>query len=432
MRNTKKKGFTIVELVVVVAVIAILAAVLIPTFSGIIKKARLNADEQTVANMNKYVAAAAAEEEFVFAADAVNALYANGFNMGKFETFSKGYHYAYDFENNKFYLLDAEANVVFPAKSDKTAADLWGFFNNSKADKIANVTKYIALAPIGVPELFNAYDCVFAGNTPYTLDLNKYTISVPAAEGQSITLLNGTVVEGDVATSYGTLGNGAVAKEALSNDLTALAPVDGVVTIENKLIAPVGTYNGVSKLKIADGATAVVFKGCTINQTAIANVKVEGVKNVTFDNCVINLPADDKYQKALDIIAVAGSNLTITNCYISSARGIIIYDEIDNVGYDKIVIENNVFANYDAAKGKPSIQFATKSGKPFEANSISIKGNTFVSGKIAIRIHEYVKDMVCSNVVISGNIIPDGMTAVSGDGTVKSDAIAAEWAAKVQ
>ena len=34
-----KKGFTIVELVVVIAVIAILAAVLIPTFVGLIQKA---------------------------------------------------------------------------------------------------------------------------------------------------------------------------------------------------------------------------------------------------------------------------------------------------------------------------------------------------------------------------------------------------------
>ena len=34
-----KKGFTIVELVIVIAVIAILAAVLIPTFSNVIEKA---------------------------------------------------------------------------------------------------------------------------------------------------------------------------------------------------------------------------------------------------------------------------------------------------------------------------------------------------------------------------------------------------------
>ena len=38
-----KKGFTIVELVIVIAVIGILAAVLIPTFSGIVEKAKRTA-----------------------------------------------------------------------------------------------------------------------------------------------------------------------------------------------------------------------------------------------------------------------------------------------------------------------------------------------------------------------------------------------------
>lgn len=39
MKKMNKKGFTIVELVIVIAVIAILAAVLIPTFSSMITKA---------------------------------------------------------------------------------------------------------------------------------------------------------------------------------------------------------------------------------------------------------------------------------------------------------------------------------------------------------------------------------------------------------
>ena len=40
MKNSKKRGFTIVELVIVIAVIAILASILIPTFTSIIQKAR--------------------------------------------------------------------------------------------------------------------------------------------------------------------------------------------------------------------------------------------------------------------------------------------------------------------------------------------------------------------------------------------------------
>ena len=46
MKRNNKKGFTIVELLIVIAVIAILSAVLIPTFSGIVEKANKSAAQQ--------------------------------------------------------------------------------------------------------------------------------------------------------------------------------------------------------------------------------------------------------------------------------------------------------------------------------------------------------------------------------------------------
>lgn len=52
-KKMNKKGFTIVELVIVIAVIAILAAVLIPTFSGVIKKANQSAAMQYAASLYK-------------------------------------------------------------------------------------------------------------------------------------------------------------------------------------------------------------------------------------------------------------------------------------------------------------------------------------------------------------------------------------------
>ena len=50
MKKTNKKGFTIVELVIVIAVIAILAGVLIPTFGGIVETANENKALQEVKN----------------------------------------------------------------------------------------------------------------------------------------------------------------------------------------------------------------------------------------------------------------------------------------------------------------------------------------------------------------------------------------------
>lgn len=49
MRKNNRKGFTIVELVIVIAVIAILAGVLIPTFSSVVKKANKSAIDQEIA-----------------------------------------------------------------------------------------------------------------------------------------------------------------------------------------------------------------------------------------------------------------------------------------------------------------------------------------------------------------------------------------------
>ena len=48
----KKKGFTIVELVIVVAVIGVLTAVLVPTFVNLVNKANEAADESLVKNLN--------------------------------------------------------------------------------------------------------------------------------------------------------------------------------------------------------------------------------------------------------------------------------------------------------------------------------------------------------------------------------------------
>lgn len=51
MKRNNKKGFTLVELVIVIAVIAILIAVLVPTFASVISKANRSADEQEAMNL---------------------------------------------------------------------------------------------------------------------------------------------------------------------------------------------------------------------------------------------------------------------------------------------------------------------------------------------------------------------------------------------
>ena len=60
MSTVKNKAFTIVELVIVIFVLAVLAAVLIPTFSNVIRRANVAKDTQLVRNLNTALALEAA------------------------------------------------------------------------------------------------------------------------------------------------------------------------------------------------------------------------------------------------------------------------------------------------------------------------------------------------------------------------------------
>lgn len=85
MKRTNKKGFTIVELVIVIAVIAILAAVLIPNLSRLVGKANESSAMQAARNeyqayLAEYAKDLTGNEEFVI----VKGKYAFEVTGGKF------------------------------------------------------------------------------------------------------------------------------------------------------------------------------------------------------------------------------------------------------------------------------------------------------------------------------------------------------------
>ena len=102
MRKTNKKGFTIVELVVVIAVIAILAAVLIPTFSGIIRKANISSDTVVAKNLNT---AAIAEDADTFE-EAIDAVRDAGYYVANLNAKASDCYFVWEDESNQFILYD--------------------------------------------------------------------------------------------------------------------------------------------------------------------------------------------------------------------------------------------------------------------------------------------------------------------------------------
>jgi len=109
-QNKKRKGFTIVELVIVIAVIAILAGVLIPTFGGIIESANRSADIQLVAQINTILVV---EEKLGGGVnDAVEIQKVIKENGLELKTKSKGQYIWYDIDAKKVVLAGLDANGI--------------------------------------------------------------------------------------------------------------------------------------------------------------------------------------------------------------------------------------------------------------------------------------------------------------------------------
>ena len=108
----QQKGFTVVELVIVIAVVAILAAVLIPTFSGIIKNANLSSDTQLARNMNTVIAGDGAQGVLLRAEDVVASLEANG--ISKFKPKTTFYHFYWLKNENVIVLADENDSPIYP------------------------------------------------------------------------------------------------------------------------------------------------------------------------------------------------------------------------------------------------------------------------------------------------------------------------------
>jgi len=96
-----KKGFTIVELVVVIAVISILAAVLIPTFSSIVKKSKMSADQQAVRQMNLILATESVDKEIDSIEDVREVLAESGLNADNYVPLTAGTAFVWDKQTNK-------------------------------------------------------------------------------------------------------------------------------------------------------------------------------------------------------------------------------------------------------------------------------------------------------------------------------------------
>lgn len=243
MKASKKRGFTIIELVIVIAVIAILAAVLIPTFANIIQKANVANDVALARNMNTIlIADEATNGRSTDMYDVLIALEQGGFKLENLNPRADGNVFAWDKANNQIvYLEKGSTKPIFQAKEiGANKGDL--YITTRKAEVFADYPgySYYFASDIDGNITLDEGSCLdtgeFALNGNVSVKTNKDveihgtingTITVDSANGKitNYSVVNNVVIVNTASTSYHERGH--VAAMEIKNSLT------GKVVLEN-------------------------------------------------------------------------------------------------------------------------------------------------------------------------------------------------------
>ncbi len=167
--RTKRKGFTLVELVVVVAVIAVLSAILIPTIGCFVEEAKESNDMATVRLLNvALVEDGASHDTPKTMTDAISAMKRQGYDIEKLNPRSTG-EILWDSVNNRFLLR----------KGDK---DLYRDNTGKPAEGIAlwRVAK-------NVNDKSDAYSNYLALDDSFNGDIGTFTTGVDVGENKQVT-----------------------------------------------------------------------------------------------------------------------------------------------------------------------------------------------------------------------------------------------------
>lgn len=256
MKASKKRGFTIIELVIVIAVIAILAAVLIPTFANIIQKANVANDVALARNMNTIlIADEATNGRSTDMYDVLIALEQGGFKLENLNPRADGNVFAWDKANNQIVYLDKK-NPDKPIFQAKEIGDNKGdlYITTRKAEVFADYPgySYYFASDIEGNITLDEGSCLDTGEFALTGDVSVKTnkdVEIHGTINGTITV-NSTsgkitnysvvgkkvVIKNTAATSYHERGH--VAAMEIQNSLT------GKVVLENDAYVETLTNNG--------------------------------------------------------------------------------------------------------------------------------------------------------------------------------------------
>ena len=307
MKNNRK-GFTIVELVIVIAVIAILAAVLIPTFVSLNKKAKIAADTQLAKNLNTALTMADAENKVDSFDEVLAALREAGYIIANINPTTESWYYVWESESNQILLVDETFAVKYNSKefSKTTVGSTWNFVVSSKAKEAALVAAlpegHGANIVVAIGSVADLKDAIAAGGEIFvdeSVVLDKDNLLL-FDQGKDIIVNLGN----SQLTSDGTLDGIKPIQIQAGNKVTINGGIvgaegSGVDLDGNTYSTPIQDYpssttviNG-TQFNITGGG--VQFQGTANLNNVTANTYIYcfGNGKVTLDNCVVTKSNDN-------------------------------------------------------------------------------------------------------------------------------------------
>lgn len=262
MKKQGKKGFTIVELVIVIAVIAILAAVLIPTFSSLVKKAKLSADTQAVREMNQ---ALAADEKLhgkpTDIETAMRVLANAGYNSQNWVCLTNGYQVYWDSKDNRCVLYNAStAQIEYPSNYEAGALTAPGadvrfqLYNNNYTSAIDQDLVINSGSSATTPDLI--LDSSLANKDPLDASSNAEQAAIVVA---------GSLIGEDINTEL----KSALGLDDATNIYINASSENTSATYSS------GTYASLVKMQVSDEVTA-----SSDSKAVVPNLYVISVKGV--------------------------------------------------------------------------------------------------------------------------------------------------------
>ena len=398
-----KKGFTLVELVVVIAVIAILAATSVGIYFGVTESAKKSNDQTVTNQMNKALMLdATLNGNPNSPSEALAVLEENGFDVTKMTPFQDGAYYLWDSKENEMILVNKDDVVDFPA--DVTVRETkYEYFNfiASDSEKKDGFSYYLKDSYTGSTTFSTSVD---AGTNPgldITIDTTLETVNLWTMSGDI------TVNKADVINHYGSAEFVDI-KEVANESYHEFGEVDlinikqGKVQIESGAHAERVHADGTAKLVVTSNGNVDYISSTTAGSFTVEGTSVqvetmslEEAKGSTIKTTIstgsefINFFTGDALKGKLisNIDVTASEKINVTKDYVLDLNG---YTWTQNKSKSRMLsVQENVVLTINGTKEGSRVVI------PAEAGSYGLIELRGANSKAYLNGGQY--DVTCDN-----------------------------------